>query len=94
MDEYAVTIIHSFDPDVETVSFEDYDTARAYLHWIWEDYYNTEIKEVDDFNKEDSYHEECYAKISYYNGDKTEFILSGISEPDERFEDINIERYL
>ena len=39
---YAVIMIHTFDSDTPTVVFDDYEKAKAYLHWLWEDYYNTE----------------------------------------------------
>lgn len=93
---YAVTIVHSFDTDAPMVLFNDseYDKAKAYLHWLWEDYYNTEIAEDSKLFEFGCYHEDEYAKVTWEDGECTEFVLTYSSDPDERFANVNWKRYL
>ena len=89
--EYVVVKTHNFDPETEAVKFTDYRKATAYLHWLWEDYYNDELVE-DEYRNEDyrldkdsCYHEETYAKVQWLTGDYTEFTLMDITPPREDF---------
>lgn len=91
---YAVIMIHTFDSDTPTVVFDDYEKAKAYLHWLWEDYYNTEITEGSDLDEEHCFHEAEYAEVMWKDGDCTDFILTYISEPDIRFKEIDWKKYL
>ena len=90
--EYVVVKTHNFDPETEAAKFLDYRRATAYLHWLWEDYYNEEIAEndlMDDdishLDEANCYHEECYAKVQWDNGDYTEFTLITIYPEREEF---------
>lgn len=65
--------------------FDDYEKAKAYLNWKWEDNYNEEIAAGSDFVPEECYHEDEYAKISMTDGCFTEFILTKVSEPHKNF---------
>lgn len=94
MVRYAVITIYSFDSDTPTVIFENYDKAKAYLHWLWENYYNTEIAEGSDLNEEQCFHENEYAKVMWNDNDTTEFILTYISEPDEEFNNIDWKKWI
>ena len=91
---YAVIMVHTFDADTPTVLFEDYDKAKAYLHWLWENYYNTEIAEGSDLNENQCFHEDDYAKVAWADGDATEFILTYTSEPEKEFEKVDYRKYL
>lgn len=94
MDKYVVIKTHNFDPETEVAEFTDYRKATAYLHWLWEDYYNDAISyddpEDDDIthlDENECYHEETYAKVQWDNGDYTEFSLVAIEPPREDFPD-------
>lgn len=91
---YAVIMVHTFDSDTPTVLFEDYDKAKAYLHWLWETYYNTEISEGSDLNEEMCFHEDEYAKVTWADDDSTDFILTYVSKPDEGFKNVDWKRYI
>ena len=85
--EYVVTITHNFDCDTETVKFTDYRKATAYLHWLWEDYYNNEIAAGSHLDENNCYHEGEYGRVQWDDdsGSYTEFILSEILTPREDF---------
>ena len=91
---YAVIMVHSFYQDTPTVLFDDYNKAKAYLHWLWEDYYNAEIEYGSDLDTINCFHEDSYAKVTWADGTTTEFILTYISEPDKRFATVDYKRYL
>lgn len=91
---YAVVANHSYDVQTHVVLFEDHDKAKAYLHWLWEEFYNTCLANDDDVNEEFTYHEEEYAKVEWDNGDVAEFILAEVSSPLMKFEDVDYKRYL
>ena len=76
MTEYVVIETYTFDPETEAVKFDDLLKAKAYLHWLWEDTYNTEIAH-DPFGVDESecYHDETYARIQFSDGDAIEFFL-------------------
>ena len=100
MEKYVVTKTHNFDPETEAVEFTDYRKATAYLHWLWEDYYNDAMVD-DDFeddyrfylDEEECYHEETYGKVQWNNGDYTEFSLIQISSQRKDFPE-NWEKYV
>lgn len=75
MEEYVVVKTHNFDPETEAAQFTDYCEATAYLHWLWESYYNEEIENDSDLDEQWCYHESDYAKIQWKDGDYTEFNL-------------------
>lgn len=91
---YAVIMVQSFAFDTPTVLFEDYDKAKAYLHWLWEDYYNTEIAEGSYLNEDMCFHSDEYAKVMWADDDTVDFILTHISEPDTRFNGVDWKRYI
>lgn len=99
MEKYVVVKTHNFDPETEATEFTDYRKATAYLHWLWEDYYNEEMADNDPedddishLDEDECYHEETYAKVQWDNGDWTEFNLITIYPPREEFP-VNWERY-
>lgn len=99
MEKYVVVKTHNFDPETEAAEFTDYRKATAYLHWLWEDYYNEEMAENDQedddishLDEDECYHEEAYAKVQWDNGDWTEFNLITVYPPREGFPD-NWENY-
>ena len=75
MIEYVVVKTHNFDAEVEAAKFTDYREATAYLHWLWEDYYNEEIATESHLNEKECYHYCDYARVQWEDGDYTEFIL-------------------
>lgn len=94
---YIVIVKHSFDEETPAYPFNDYDKARAYLHKLWEDFYNTEIEENEEnLNKKECYHEDEYAKIKWNNDndDQTEFILTRNYPYDKAFFEGDWQRYL
>lgn len=100
---WIVIQMSNFDADVSCVMFkaDEYDKAKAYLHWLWEDYYNTEIAEgTGNLLESQCYHEDEYAVVTWQasdwneNEDKTEFILAYTSEPDYRFANVDWQRYV
>lgn len=93
-DRYVVIKVHSFDSETETVEFDDYNKARAYLHWLWEDYYNEEIANKSDLCEDGCWHEDEIAQIEWNDGEKTEFILSEIGNPRREFMSVGWKRYL
>ena len=92
--QYAVVTTHSFTEKTECVLFEDYERAKAYLHWLWEDYYNEEIANASVLIEEECYHEDEYAIVTWADGCKTEFALAEVYEAKEDFQNINWKRYL
>lgn len=82
---YIVVMVSSFDSDTPAVLFDDYNEAKAYLHWLWEDYYNIEIALGSHLIETQCFHEEEYAKVTWSDNNTTEFILTFASSPDERF---------
>lgn len=100
MEKYVVIKTHNFDPETEAVEFTDYRKATAYLHWMWEDYYNDMMVDDDDFeddnishlDEDECYHEETYAKVQWDDGDCTEFILAEITPQRKGFPE-NWEKY-
>lgn len=84
----------TFDPDSPLVLFDDYDKAKAYLHWLWENAYNTEMAEGSMLIEQKCWHEDELAKITWSDGDYMEFILTGVSEPNEEFNDTDWRNYV
>lgn len=91
--KYVVTKTHNFDPETEATEFTDYRKATAYLHWLWEDYYNEEIANDSDLDEELCFHESEYAQVQWEDGDRTEFNLITIS-PERKDFPANWERYV
>lgn len=91
---YAVIMIHTFDADVPVTLFDKYDKAKAYLHWLWEDYYNTEIAEGSDLNEDQCFYEDEYARVTWANNDETDFILTCTLEHDKKFNNVNWKKYI
>lgn len=93
---WIVMMAHSFDADTPCYKFnnEEYDKAKAYLHWLWEEYYNTEIAEGSELDNTMCYHEDEYAKVTWRDGEKTEFYLTYTSPYDEKFFEGNWKKYL
>ena len=72
---YAVTKTHNFDPETEASVFYGYDEARKYLRWLWGVYYNEELENGSDMNRDECFFEDEYAKVQWADGDFTEFHL-------------------
>lgn len=83
--EYVVVKTHNFDIETEAAKFTDYRKATAYLHWLWEDYYNEEIACESDLDEDNCYHESDYAKVQWDDGDYTEFNLIEVLPEREDF---------
>lgn len=76
MAEYVVVKTYSFNSETEAAKFDDYRKAKAYLHWLWEDTYNTEIANDPSWvDESECYHDETYARIQFSDGDAIEFFL-------------------
>lgn len=93
---YAVITSHSFEADTPTVLFneDEYDKARAYLHWLWKEYYDTEIKEGSDLIESQCSHDDEYARVTWADGNRTEFVLTYTSDPEPGFKDVDWKKYL
>ena len=93
---YVVIMVQSFDIDTVLFGKDEYDKAKAYLHWLWEYTYNEALEEGQELNEEQCFHEEDYAKIMWADDDEDtiEFILTYTSEPNPEFKDINWKKYL
>ena len=92
---YAVVIYHNFDADTRVTMFDNYDKAKAYLHWIWEKYYNEEIEAESHLNEADCWHQDELAKVTWDDGCYTYFeLVSPYEEPEEEFNQIDWKRYL
>ena len=85
MGKYVVVKTHNFDIETEAAEFDDYREATAYLHWLWEDYYNDEIANDSDLDEEECYHESNFAKVQWSDGDYTEFNLIEVYPPSDNF---------
>lgn len=71
---YVVTQTCNFDYEKNAWICETEKDAENLLHEKWEDYYNTEIAEgFGDLDEAQCYHEDDYATVTWYNGDRTEF---------------------
>ena len=93
MAKYVVVKTHNFDPETEAAIFTDYRKATAYLHWMWEDYYNEEIACGSRLDEEFTVHEERYGRIQWLDGDHTEFNLIEIF-PERKDFPVDWERYV
>ena len=91
--EYVVVKTHNFDCETEATKFTDYCKATAYLHWLWEDYYNNEIAAGSHLDEKNCHHEGEYGKVQWDGGDYTEFHLIEITSEYEDFP-VNWERYV
>ena len=72
---FVVVKTHNFDPETEATAFEDEKEAKAYLQWLWQDYYNEEIDNNSDLVERECYNEDDYAKIQWEDGCQTWFNL-------------------
>lgn len=80
--QYAVIKTHSFDPEIECSVFDSYESATHYLQQYWEDYYNTELAQSScDLDECMCFHEDDYGKVTWANGDYTEFALCAVTAP-------------
>ena len=88
---YAVVTNHSFDADTPVVLFNDdeYDKAKAYLLWLWKSYYTEELVEGSALETSQCSHDDEYARVTWEDGNRTEFVLTSISEPEAGFKDID-----
>lgn len=84
-DKYVVVKTHNFDPETEATEFTDYRKATAYLNWMWESYYNEEIDCGSDLNEEECWHEANLARVTWSDGDYTEFNLIEVHKEREDF---------
>ena len=93
--KYVVVMTSNYDLPIDVTGFDEYDKAKAYLHWIWEGYYNDVIVNNDDVLVNDCYHEDEYAQVVWGDGNKkTDFILCCVNEPLKVFNNVNWKRYL
>ena len=93
MAKYVVVKTHNFDPETEAAEFTDYRKAIAYLHWMWETYYNEEIANDSDLDEKFCYHEADYGIIQWMDGNYTEFNLIEITTERSDFP-VDWERYV
>lgn len=95
MSKWVVIMYHNFDAEIDATSFDNYDKAKAYLHWKWEKYYNEEIKADSNLNEAGCYYEDIFAKVEWEDGCVTYFELDTLREEagDDDFEK-NWERYV
>ena len=76
MAEYVVVKTYNFDLETEAAKFDDWCKAKAYLHWLWEDTYSTEIANDPSWvDESECYHDTTYARIQLFDGDAIEFFL-------------------
>ena len=85
MAEYVVVKTHNFDAESEVAKFTDFRKATAYLHWIWETYYNEEIAAESHIDENNTYHESDYARVQWDDGAYTEFKLIEVYPEREDF---------
>ena len=85
MNKYVVVKTHNFDIETEATEFSDYRKANAYLHWMWETYYNEEIVNDSDLDNDWCYYESNYGRIQWKDGDYMEFNLITIYLQRENF---------
>lgn len=92
---YYVVEVMNFDYEAPLWGpFEEYRKACAFLHWLWEDYYNREIAEGSSaLDQSQCFHDEDYAKVAWVDGDQTEFILTFETNPPKEFENVDWEKY-
>ena len=91
---YHVLMVMSFDMDNCIWEFDSYEKANAFLHWQWEEYYNEEIRCESHLNEKECFHEPDYARVTWDDGEYTEFILTaGLDKIPDEFESV-WERYI
>ena len=78
---FVVVKTHSFDPEKSACSFDYFETAKEYLRWIWEDYYNEQIANGIDMDEYGCFIEDDYARIQWADGDYTEFCIIEVTGP-------------
>ena len=83
--KYAVTRLHSFDPETSTVLFFEEKKARAYLRRMWYAFIHEELENGSDLKTGDCYIEDNYGRLEWTDGCVTELVLSEVSAPDDRF---------
>lgn len=82
-------IIVDYDPNcdehyvISNYEFDNLETAKCFLQWSWEDWYNSD--ETEDINEERSYHEEMYAVLKHYCGWKVEWFCTGTNKIPDKF---------
>lgn len=92
---WIVAVVQSFEYDTPAYTFAEYNKAKAYLHKLWQDCYNTEIAENSEkLDEQQCFHEDEYAKVTWLDGDKIEFILTYNSPYDKKFFEGDWKRYL
>lgn len=86
---YYIIMSHNFDAQTCIYEFEKYDKAKAFLHWDWENYYNTELSEGSYLNRGACYHEDEYARVEWEDGCQTEWnLVEGLDKPSPEFEEV------
>lgn len=73
---WIVIMVQSFDSETPCYYFDTEKAAQDYMQTMWEDYYNTELAEGSDLDEALCYHEDDYAKVTFSDGDKVEFIVT------------------
>lgn len=68
MKKYAVIVYYTSEPESEVYIFDNYEKACEYLREMWKHCLDF-ATEDDDFNKEDSFCDECFAQIKWGNED-------------------------
>lgn len=81
--KYTVIIRHNFDADTRVTMFDNYEKAKAQLHWIWERYYNEEISAESKLNEADCWHEDELSKVTWKDGCYTYFEIVSLYETPE-----------
>lgn len=81
---YAVIMYHTFEHDTPTYLFEEYEDAKDYLKYLWEEYYREELRNHSKLNEERCFYTTEYAKVEWEDKEYTDFILTYTSEPEIR----------
>lgn len=84
-EKYVVVKTHNFDSESEAVEFDNYERATKYLEWMWQSYYDEEIRCESHLDEGNCYHYEDYGRVQWDDGDYTEFNLIEIYPEREDF---------
>lgn len=74
---YVVVMKHTFDAEVVVYDCgENYEKAKEKLNELWEEYINEEYANSSELTEEECYHEDEYARVTWSDGDYTDFTLT------------------
>ena len=84
---FCVIMYHSFDADTPVYVFPTYEKAKKFFDRTYENYLNEEIANNSELDMDNCFHEDEFAKVTWSDGESTEFILSCTSEPEDEYYD-------